>query len=50
MLALESRYAKPRSADDQCVDGYWFDIKNMGVSEGAPSDAAGIRARHARSS
>jgi len=33
-LALESRYAKPRSVMVECVDGYWFDIRNMGVSEG----------------
>jgi putative ABC transport system permease protein len=33
-LTLESRYAKPRSVEVQCVDGQWFDIKNMGVSEG----------------
>ena len=33
-LTLESRYAKPRSVTINCVDGYWFDIRNMGVSEG----------------
>src|SRR4029078_6347118 len=33
-LTLESRDAKPRSVEVQCVDGQWFDIKNMGVSEG----------------
>ena len=33
-LTLESRYAKPRSVMIECVDGYWFDIRNMGVSEG----------------
>ena len=33
-LTLESRYAKPRSVTINCVDGYWFDIRNMSVSEG----------------
>jgi len=33
-LTLESRYAKPRSVTIECVDGYWFDIRNMGVSAG----------------
>jgi putative ABC transport system permease protein len=33
-LTLESRYAKPRSVEIDCVDGYWFDIRNMGVSAG----------------
>jgi putative ABC transport system permease protein len=33
-LTLESRYAKPRSVQVECVDGAWFEIKNMGVSEG----------------
>ena len=33
-LTLESRYAKPRSVEISCVDGYWFDIRNMGVTEG----------------
>jgi putative ABC transport system permease protein len=33
-LTLESRYAKPRGVQIQCVEGSWFDIKNMGVSEG----------------
>ena len=33
-LTLESRYAKPRSVSINCVDGYWFDIRNMGVSAG----------------
>ena len=33
-LTLESRYAKPRSVGVQCVDGSWFDIKNLGVQEG----------------
>ena len=33
-VTLESRYAKPRSVTINCVDGYWFDIRNMGVSEG----------------
>jgi len=33
-LTLESRYARPRRVDIKCVDGAWFDIKNMGVSEG----------------
>ena len=33
-LSLESRYAKPRSVGVQCVDGSWFDIKNLGVQEG----------------
>ena len=33
-LTLESRYAKPRMVTVNCVDGSWFEIKNMGVSEG----------------
>jgi putative ABC transport system permease protein len=33
-LTLESRYAKPRMVQVNCVDGAWFDIRNMGVSEG----------------
>ena len=33
-LTFESRYAKPRSVTVQCVDGAWFDIKNLGVQEG----------------
>ena len=33
-VTMESRYAKPRGLTIQCVDGSWFDIKNMGVSEG----------------
>jgi putative ABC transport system permease protein len=33
-LTFESRYAKPRSVTIQCVDGAWFDIKNLGVQEG----------------
>jgi putative ABC transport system permease protein len=33
-LTLESRYAKPRNVQVNCVDGSWFDIRNMGVSEG----------------
>ena len=33
-LTLESRYAKPRSVTISCVDGDWFDIRNMGVSAG----------------
>jgi putative ABC transport system permease protein len=33
-IPFESRYAKPRTVTVQCVDGSWFDIKNMGVSEG----------------
>ena len=38
-LTLESRYAKPRSVTVNCVDGAWFDIKNMGVSGGPTADA-----------
>jgi len=33
-LTIESRYAKPRSVEINCVEGYWFDIRNMGVSAG----------------
>jgi putative ABC transport system permease protein len=33
-LTFESRYANPRRVNIQCVDGAWFDIKNLGVSEG----------------
>ena len=34
VVSVESRYAKPRTLTIQCVDGAWFDIKNMGVQEG----------------
>ena len=33
-LSLESRYANPRKVEVRCVEGQWFDIKNMGVQEG----------------
>ncbi|MEP7382412.1 MAG: ABC transporter permease [Gemmatimonadota bacterium] len=33
-LTLESRYANPRKVQVQCVEGQWFEIKNMGVQEG----------------
>jgi putative ABC transport system permease protein len=33
-LTFESRYAKPRRATIECVDGAWFEIRNMGVSDG----------------
>ncbi len=33
-LTLESRYANPRKVLVQCVEGQWFDIKNLGVQEG----------------
>jgi putative ABC transport system permease protein len=33
-LTFESRYAKPRRVQIECVDGAWFDIRNMGVQEG----------------
>ena len=33
-LTVESRYAKPRRVNIDCVDGAWFDIRNMGVSDG----------------
>jgi len=33
-VTFESRYAKPRRVTIQCVDGAWFDIKNLGVSDG----------------
>ena len=33
-LTLESRYAKPRNVTVECVDGAWFDIRNLGVQEG----------------
>ena len=33
-LTFESRYAKPRSVTIECVDGSWFDIRNLGVQEG----------------
>ena len=33
-LTIESKYARPRTVAVQAVDGAWFDIKNMGVSEG----------------
>ncbi len=33
-LTVESRYAKPRMVAINCVDGAWFDIRNMGVSDG----------------
>jgi putative ABC transport system permease protein len=34
VVPVVSAYAKPRSLTIQCVDGAWFDIKNMGVQEG----------------
>jgi len=33
-LSVESRYANPRTVFVQCVEGQWFDIRNMGVQEG----------------
>jgi len=33
-VAFESRYAKPRRVSVLCVDGAWFEIRNMGVSDG----------------
>ena len=33
-LNVESRYANPRRVLVQCVEGQWFDIKNLGVQEG----------------
>jgi putative ABC transport system permease protein len=33
-LSLESRYGRPRVVAIQCVEGAWFDIKNLGVTEG----------------
>ena len=33
-LTIESKFARPRTVAVQAVDGAWFDIKNMGVSEG----------------
>ena len=33
-LTFESRYAKPRRVQISCVGGAWFDIRNMGVSDG----------------
>ena len=33
-LNVESRYANPRKVLVQCVEGQWFDIKNLGVQEG----------------
>jgi len=33
-LSVESRYANPRKVFVQCVDGQWFEIKNMGLQEG----------------
>ena len=33
-LTFESRYAKPRRVSIECVDGSWFEIRNMGVSDG----------------
>jgi putative ABC transport system permease protein len=33
-LTVESRYAKPRMLAINCVEGSWFDIRNMSVSEG----------------
>ena len=33
-LTVQSEYARPRVVQVQCVDGSWFDIKNLGVSEG----------------
>jgi putative ABC transport system permease protein len=33
-LTVESRYAKSRTLAINCVEGSWFDIRNMGVSEG----------------
>ncbi len=33
-VSLESRYGRPRSVELTAVTQQWFDIKNMGVSEG----------------
>ena len=33
-LTVESRYAKPRTLAINSVEGSWFDIRNMGVTEG----------------
>ena len=33
-LNVESRYANSRRVVVQCVEGQWFDIKNLGVQEG----------------
>ncbi len=33
-LNVQSRYASPRSLMVQCVEGQWFEIRNMGVQEG----------------
>ncbi|MBK6457402.1 MAG: ABC transporter permease [Gemmatimonadetes bacterium] len=33
-LSVESRYANPRKVLVQCVDGQWFEIRNLGVQEG----------------
>jgi len=33
-LGVESRYASPRQVLVQCVEGQWFDIRNLGVQEG----------------
>ena len=33
-LNVESRYANARRVLVQCVEGQWFDIKNLGVQEG----------------
>ena len=33
-LTMESRYAKPRRVTINCVDGAWFDIRSIGVSDG----------------
>jgi putative ABC transport system permease protein len=33
-LGVESRYANPRQVLVQCVEGQWFEIRNLGVQEG----------------
>jgi putative ABC transport system permease protein len=33
-LGVESRYASPRQVLVQCVEGQWFEIRNLGVQEG----------------
>lgn len=33
-LSVESRYANPRQVLVQCVEGQWFEIRNLGVQEG----------------
>ena len=33
-LSVESRYANPCKVLVQCVDGQWFEIRNLGVQEG----------------